>query len=68
MFVYVTDALLAPSKSVTSYKSLALSPDAVETTSDVAERFALTSGSTIIFKFVVNGDDVCPLLIVSVVV
>ena len=60
MFVKLTNALLAPSRSVTSYKSLALSPLFVETTGAEPEMFALTSGSTMIFMFAVNGDVVCP--------
>ena len=57
MFVNVTDALLFPSRSVTSYKSLELSLEPVDTVSAVPAMFALTSGSTTIFKFVENGDD-----------
>ena len=60
MFVNVVNALLAPSRSVTSYKSYWLSPDLVETTFAVAAMFALRSGSTIIFMLAAKGDVLCP--------
>ena len=61
-------ALSVPSRSVTSYKDRLLSPDAVETVTAVPAMFALTSGSTMMFKLELKVEFVCPFASVREVV
>lgn len=60
MLVNVAIALSVPSRSVTSYNERLLSPEPVLTVTAEPAMFALTSGSTMMFKFELKVEFVCP--------
>ena len=61
-------ALSAPSRSTTSYNDRLLSPEPVFTVTAVPAMFALTSGSTIMLRLLLNVELVCPFASVRLVV